>query len=98
MVEQLGTRRPERRARLSLNVSQELHSALKMAATRRRLSMSELAQELLASSLAVLGEGLLAYEDLDDLAVRRELAAASIAALGDSWDNEIDAQWQTFQP
>ena len=37
-------------------------------------------------------------EDTDDLVVRRELVAASVAALGDSWDNEIDIEWQDFQP
>lgn len=37
-------------------------------------------------------------EDTDDLAVRRELAAASFAALGDFWDNEVDRAWQDFAP
>ena len=37
---------------------------------------------------ALLGEGPAAAESLDSLAVRRELAAASVAALGDFWDNE----------
>ena len=37
-------------------------------------------------------------EDLDGLAVRRDLAAASVAALGDFWDNDVDAKWQDFQP
>ena len=86
------------RVRLSLDVSPELHTSLKVAAARRRLSMSELLRQLLESSLALLEEGPAAHEDLDDLAVRRELAAASVAALGDFWDNEVDAQWQTFQP
>ena len=36
-------------------------------------------------------------EDTDDLAVRRELAAASVGALGDFWDNEVDIAWQDFQ-
>lgn len=40
----------------------------------------------------------MAKENLDSLTVRRELAAASVAALGDFWDNEVDAQWQDFQP
>jgi len=43
----------------------------------------------------LLGEGPAAREDLDDLTVRRELAAASVAALSDFWDDEVDAQWQT---
>ena len=83
-----------RRVRLSLDVSPELHTSLKVAAARRRISMSE----LLESSMTLLGEGPASTESLDSLAVRRELAAASIAALGDFWDNEVDAQWQTFQP
>lgn len=37
-------------------------------------------------------------EDLDKLAIRRELAAASVAALGDFWDNEVDSQWQDSAP
>jgi hypothetical protein len=37
-------------------------------------------------------------EDTDDLPVRRELAAASVAALGDFWDNEADRAWQDFAP
>ena len=40
----------------------------------------------------------LSLEDLDSLAVRRELAAASVAALGNFWDNEVDRAWQDFAP
>ena len=40
----------------------------------------------------------LSDEDTDDLAVRRELAAASVALMGDFWDNEVDAEWQDFAP
>jgi hypothetical protein len=60
--------------------------------------MSTFPCELPESPLTLLGEGPAATESLDSLAVRRELAAASMAALGDLWDNEVDAQWQTFQP
>jgi plasmid stability protein len=87
-----------RRVRLSLDIPPELHTTLKVAAARRRLSMSELLRQLLENSLAVLGESATAAEDLDSLAVRRDLAAASVAGLGDFWDNEVDARWQTFQP
>jgi plasmid stability protein len=79
-------------------VPPELHTTLKVAAARRRLSMSELLRELLQNSLALLEESPAAVDDLDSLSVRRELAAASVAALGDFWDNKVDAQWQTFQP
>jgi plasmid stability protein len=95
MPAQAATKTP--RVRLSLDVSPELHTALKIAAARRRITMSELLRQLLESALAALGDGPMG-EDLDDLAVRRELAAASVAALGDFWDNEVDAQWQDFQP
>jgi len=88
----------ERRARLSLDVPPELHTTLKVAAARRRLSMSELLRELLQNSLALLEESPAAVDDLDSLSVRRELAAASVAALGDFWDDKVDAQWQPFQP
>lgn len=40
----------------------------------------------------------LSDEDLDSLAVRRELAAASVFALGDFWDNEAEGEWQYFAP
>ena len=96
MVVQTQARR--QRVRLSLNVPIELHTALKVTAARRRLSMSDLVRQLLENALAVLGDSSTAYEDLDSLAIRRELAAASVAALGDFWDNEVDAQWQNFQP
>lgn len=36
-------------------------------------------------------------EDTDVLAVRRELAAASVAGLDNFWDNEEDLAWQDFQ-
>ena len=96
MVVQTQARR--QRVRLSLDVPIELHTALKVTAARRRLSMSDLVRQLLGSALAVLGDSCTVYEDLDSLAIRRELAAASVAALGDFWDNEVDAQWQNFQP
>ena len=60
--------------------------------------MSELLRQLLESALAILDAGPMAEENLDSLYVRRELAAASVAALEDFWDNELDAQWQDFQP
>jgi len=96
MVVQTQARR--QRVRLSLDVPPELHTALKVTAARRRLSMSDLVRQLLENALAVLGESSTVSEDLDSLVVRRELAAASVAALGDFWDNEVDAQWQNFQP
>lgn len=40
----------------------------------------------------------LSNDDIEDLAVRRELTAASVAALGNCWDNEEDLEWQNFQP
>ncbi len=60
--------------------------------------MSELIRQLLEGAVAALGTRPLAREDLDSLSVRRELAAASVAALGDFWDNEEDAKWQSFRP
>lgn len=91
-------RASERPVRLCLDLPPELHTTLKAAAARRRLTMTEMLRQILESSLVALGEGPAAQEDLDDLAIRRELAAASVAALGDFWDSEVDAQWQTFQP
>jgi hypothetical protein len=59
----------------------ELYSAF----SGGRISMSELLRELLENSMTLLCEGLAATESLDSLAVLRELAAASIATLGDFW-------------
>jgi hypothetical protein len=87
----------QERVRLSIDVSPHLHTALKLAATRRRMSMSSLLRTLLEGALDALdepGESL----DLDNDVVRRDLAAASVAALGEFWDNDIDAQWQDFEP
>ena len=84
--------------RINLDVSPELHTALKVTAARRRITMSELLRQLLESALAILDAGPMAEENLDSLSVRRELAAASVAALEDFWDNELDAQWQDLQP
>ncbi len=87
-----------RRVRLSLDVTPEMHTTLKLAATRRRMTMSSLMRKVLQGALEALGEPEVGDIDLDDVAVRRDLAAASVAGLGDFWDNDIDAQWQDFQP
>ncbi len=86
------------RVRLSLDVTPEMHTTLKLAATRRRMTMSSLMRKVLQGALEALGEPEVGDVDLDDVAVRRDLAAASVAGLGDFWDNDIDAQWQDFQP
>jgi hypothetical protein len=62
------------------------------------MTMSKLLRQILQGSLEALGESAVVDVDLDDVAARRELATASVAGLGDFWDNEIDAQWQDFQP
>ena len=82
---------------LSVDVPSAVRKSLEAAANQRHIGLDALVRELLTSSAAVLTIGSI-YEDTDSLAVRRELAAASLAALGDFWDNEVDAQWQTFQP
>ena len=46
---------------LSLDVSPELHTALKVAAAKRRITMSELMRQLLQSALAILDTGPNAY-------------------------------------
>ena len=93
----LAQAKPER-VRLSLDVPAELRTALKIAAAKRRITMSDLMRHLLTSALATLESESADAEDLDSLQVRRELAAASVAALGDFWDNEVDSEWQSFQP
>ncbi len=87
----------QERVRLSIDVSPQLHTALKLAATRRRMSMSGLLRTLLEGALEALDEPPESL-DLDNEVVRRDLAAASVAALSDFWDNDIDAQWQDFEP
>ena len=82
---------------LSVDVPPAVRKSLEAAANQRHIGLDALVRELLTSSAAVLTIGSI-HEDTDSLAVRRELAAASLAALGDFWDNEVDAQWQTFQP
>ena len=49
MSVQVPTKPP--RVRLSLDVPPELHTALKVAAARRRITMSELLRQLLESAL-----------------------------------------------
>ena len=82
---------------LSVDVPSAVRKSLEAAANQRHIGLDALVRELLTSSAAVLTVGSI-HEDTDSLAVRRDLAAASLAALGDFWDNEVDAQWQTFQP
>ena len=82
---------------LSVDLPSAVRKSLEAAANQRHIGLDALVRELLTSSAAVLTIGSI-YEDTDSLTVRRELAAASLAALGDFWDNEVDAQWQTFQP
>jgi hypothetical protein len=48
--------------------------------------------------LDTIGIDWLSDENLDSMVVRRELTAASVAALGDFWDNELDREWQDFAP
>ncbi len=67
-------------------------------AQERQTSIDLILNALLSTSLAVLNMDHLPDEDIDSLAVRRELAAASVAALGSFWDNEEDLEWQKFQP
>ena len=82
---------------LSVNVPSAVRKSLEAAADQRHIGLDALVRELLTSCAAVLTIGSI-NEDTESLTVRRELAAASLAALGDFWDNEVDAQWQTFQP
>ena len=89
---------PQPKVRLSVEVPAQLHVALKTVAAERHLSLNNLVRELLETSLVLLGEGPAAHESLDDLAIRRELARASVIALGGAWDSETDARWQTFRP
>ena len=71
---------------------------LQAVAQERQTSIDMILNESLSTSLTVLHMDHLPNEDIDSLAVRRELAAASVAALGDFWDNEVDLEWQIFQP
>lgn len=83
---------------ISFQTPSRLANDLQAVAQERQTSIDMILNELLSTTLAVLHKDHLPDEDIDSLAVRRELAAASIAALGDSWDNEVDLEWQDFQP
>lgn len=83
---------------ISFQTPSRLANDLQAVAQERQTSIDMILNELLSTTLAVLHMDHLPDEDIDSLAVRRELAAASVAALGDFWDNEVDAEWQDFQP
>lgn len=83
---------------ISFQTPARLAEDLREVAQERQTSIDNILNELLSTSLALLQMDRLPDEDIDSLAVRRELAAASVAALGDFWDNEVDLEWQNFQP
>lgn len=83
---------------ISFQAPSRLAHDLQAVALERQISIDTVLNELLSTSLAVLQMDLPSDDDLDSLTVRRELAAASIAALGNVWDNEVDRVWQDFQP
>jgi hypothetical protein len=82
---------------VSFQTPSRLADDLRAVAQARHTSIDSILNELLSTSLALLQMDHLPDEDIDSLAVRRDLAAASIAALGDFWDNEVDLEWQDFQ-
>ena len=81
---------------ISFQTPSRLAHDLQAMAQERQTSIDMILNELLSTSLAVLQMDHLPDEDSDSLAVRRELATASVAALGDFWDNEVDRAWQDF--
>lgn len=83
---------------ISFRTPPHLADDLQVVAQERQTSIDMILNELLSTSLALLQMDDLPDEDIDSLAVRRELAAASVAGLGDFWDNEVDREWQDFQP
>lgn len=84
--------------KISFHLPSYLALQLQAVAQERSASVDAFLNELLATSLAILQMGNFAEDDTNSLAIRRELAAASVAALGDFWDNEVDREWQDFQP
>lgn len=87
-----------RSVKISFHTPSHLADDLQAVAQERQTSIDSILTELLSTSLALLHTDHLSGEDMDSLAVRRDLAAASVAALGDFWDNEADRAWQDFQP
>ena len=83
---------------ISFQTPSRLAHDLHAMALDRQTCIVRILNDLLSPSRAVLHMVLLPAEDMVCLAVRRELAAASVAALGDFWDNEVDREWQDFQP
>lgn len=88
---------PGRYVRISFQTPSRLADDLQAVAQERQTSIDAILNELLSTSLALLTMDHLPDEDIDSLAVRRELAAASIAALGDFWDSEVDLDWAEIQ-
>lgn len=88
---------PENSVWIRFQTPSGLANDLQAVAQERRTSIDSILNELLSTSLALLQMDHLTDEDVDSLAVRRDLAAASIAALGDFWDNEVDLEWQDYQ-
>ncbi len=87
-----------RSVKISFHTPSQLADDLQAVAQERQTSIDSILTELLSTSLALLQMDHLPGEDMDSLTARRELAAASVAALGDFWDNEVDREWQHFQP
>ena len=83
---------------ISFQTPSQVAHDLQAVAQQWQISIDMILNELLSTSLALLHMEHVPNEDIDSLAVRRELAAASVAALGDFWDNEVDREWQDFQP
>ena len=88
----------DRRGRFHVVLSPELRVRLESAADERGGSVSELVEELLDRALPALDLLEWRGEESDDPRLKRELAAASVEALGSLWDGEADAEWQSFRP
>ena len=98
MAERSALASMDRRGRFRVVLSPELGVRLESAAEKRGRSVSELVEELLDGALLALDLLEWRAEDPNDPRARRELAAASVEALGSLWDSEADAEWQSFRP
>lgn len=83
---------------ISFQTPSRLADDLQAVTQEQHTSIDGILNGFLSTSLALLQIDNLSNEDVDNLAVRRELAATSVAALGDIWDNELDHKWQEFRP
>jgi uncharacterized protein (DUF1778 family) len=78
-----------KRTRISLDVTPELLSRVRVAAALRELSVREYLIETIVERL---------YDEMDDEGPKTALTAAEAPSLADLWDNPQDAVYDQLYP